>query len=89
VELPDPTRRQKVAAALVSSVVVGVEVVLTTRSQTLRNCPPSMAESARRVTKVRIDHIHADWAGCATIVPLAPTYLGLVALLALAVWARR
>jgi len=86
---PDPTRRGKLAAALVASVAVGVEVVVTTRRLTARNCPPSMADDPNRITAVRVDHLHADWAGCATIVPLEPTYLGLLALLLLAVWARR
>lgn len=86
---PDPTRRQKVAAALVASVAVGIEVVSETHRQTVWNCPPSMAEHANRITAVRPDHLHATWSGCATIVPLAPTYLGLLALLVFAVWAWR
>lgn len=86
---PDLSDRQSLTAALVASVAVGVEVILATRRLTMYNCPRSVPESASEITEAGIDHLHVDWAGCAIIVPLAPTYLGLVALLALAVWVQR
>lgn len=88
-EFPDPTPRQKLAAALVASVVVGIEVVRTTREMAIYVCPVAVPADAHQITKVRIDHLHVDWAGCGAIIPLAPTYLGLVALFGLAFWVRR
>lgn len=90
--LGDPlvrTRKRRLAVSASLSVVVGVWVAVTTRRLTPFNCPHSIAPDAFRITEARFDHLHVHVDGCATIVPLLPTYLGLGVLLLGAVWMRR